>query len=290
MSDRKLLGNVFPRLLIRLNNESVVVDIEDEKKALHEAIEIKYFIAGTSTLLVGDKVIEAKAGDVIVVNSYEFHATIGNGKEEGRYHLIIVPLEYFLSEVTDDLNLKQMLMEKQFRFQTQIRANKFIKSCFLRIIKEHVEKRPFHHMIIRSLLLEMFGLLFRESIREQGESGINLENMHSYQTVEPALRHIRDHYKEYITVDGLAELCQLSKHYFCRLFRSVVGKTSMEYLREYRMKVAYAMLESTDETIQQIAEKCGFLDDNYFCRCFRQYYGVSPGKFRESVQREKGRK
>lgn len=278
--------SVFPRLLIQTDRISYIADVEFEKKALHEAVEIKYFYSGSSTLLIGDKTIVAQAGDVVIINPYEFHATIGNGKRKGRYHMMIVPLEYFSGDMADDLNLKQMLLEKRIRFKNLVKANAFIKNCVLRIMEEHSKKQSFHHMIIRSLVLELFGLLLREGGSEQNKSSLDLEALRSHQSIEPALRHIRDNYHESISVEQLAKQCQLSKYYFCRLFKTVMGKTVMDYLREYRMKIAYSMLGSTDKSVARIAEECGFPDDNYFCRCFKSYYGMSPGKHREESKKE----
>lgn len=270
---------VISRLKISADCRSKV--FEPGQNALHEAIELKYFFSGTSTLMIGERTIEVHAGDVVVINPYEFHATLDSGRPEGQYHMLIVPLEYFSSEAVDNLNLKQLLLERRIRLLNHIESNPAIAGCFMRIIEEHRQKRKFHQMMIRSMLMEMFGLLLRENVNEYELSAASL---HSYQTIEPALRNIRDNYQEKISVDSLAKLCRLSKHYFCRLFKSIIGKTVMEYVREYRIKVGYSMLENTDKSIAQIAEACGFTDDNYFCRCYREYYGISPGKYRKQMQ------
>ena len=102
--------------------------------------------------------------------------------------------------------------------------------------------------------------------------------MRSYELIEPALNHIRMNYSEDISVDSLASLSKVSKYYFCRVFKTVTGKATMEYLRDYRLNIADIMLGNTNKSVSEISECCGFADENYFCRCYKARYGISPGK------------
>ena len=54
----------------------------------------------------------------------------------------------------------------------------------------------------------------------------------------------------------------------------------MEYLREYRIKIADVMLTNTEKSVSEIAEACGFESVAYFCRAYKRQFGVSPGKRR----------
>ena len=56
----------------------------------------------------------------------------------------------------------------------------------------------------------------------------------------------------------------------------------MTYLNEYRVKVADTLLANTEKSISDIAEMCGFESTNYFCRRYKIFYGISPGKRRSS--------
>ena len=57
----------FP-IKIKARRSSVTDNMDSARRALHEAIEIKFFLKGRSTLLVGDKTVYAEAGDVIIIN------------------------------------------------------------------------------------------------------------------------------------------------------------------------------------------------------------------------------
>lgn len=47
------------------------------------------------------------------------------------------------------------------------------------------------------------------------------------------------------------------------------------------MEKAREMLESTHEKIVGISEKVGYPNVSYFCQSFREYFGVSPQKYRD---------
>ncbi len=269
----------MPRgLIIHTGRASAVGGIDAGREALHEHVEIKCFYEGSSTLLIGSKTVTASAGDIVVINPYEFHATVANGVEKGRYHLFMVSLDFFSGPDAAELDLRTSLLAKNRSFQTLFCGNKPMHDLLLAAARECEEKKTAFDVAIYGLMTQFFALLLREGLEKKEESAPRGELLRSYQLIEPALRHIRDTYKRPITVDALAALCGVSKHYFCRVFKAVTAKTSMEYVRDYRLKVADTLLANTQKSVTAVAEECGFESANYFCRCYKKQFGISPNK------------
>ena len=59
------------------------------------------------------------------------------------------------------------------------------------------------------------------------------------------------------------------------------GKTPIQLIKERVIVEAKVLLNSTDMSIQQIAEALNFPNDSFFCRYFKQEVKVSPMKYRE---------
>lgn len=262
---------------------SCIGDVEVMRQALHEDIEIKCFYEGTATLLVGTQTISVKAGDVVVINPYEFHATVYIGEENarGRYHLFMIPLDYFSG---GELDLRYLFFAQKKAFQTLFSQDAALFRLLMLAAEESILQQPACRSAIRALMMELFVALLRKGLRSETSHCLPRETLRAHQLMEPALRYIRDHYADPVQIGQLAELCQVSKHYFCRVFKAVTGLTAMEYLRVYRLKVADTLLGNTNKSIGQIAEICGFESTNYFCRCYKKHYGVSPSKRRSSMQ------
>lgn len=261
---------------------SAVDNVEVVRKALHEDIEIKCFYEGTSTLLINSQTVAVSAGDVVVMNPYEFHATIDRGEEgnTGKYHLFMVPLDFFSGCNLPEMDLRVLLYGQKRLFGNYFARDEQLYQLLLAAAREYNNQETAWQARVYGLLMEVFSLLVRRGVKStEQENDIN-EVMRSYRLIEPALRHIRDHYMNPVSVEELATMCQVSKHYFCRVFKNAMGKTAMEYLQEYRLMIADVMLGNTDKSIAQIAAGCGFESGNYFGRCYKQYFGISPSKRR----------
>lgn len=244
--------------------------------ALHEDIEIKCFYEGTATLLVESQTINVTAGDIVVINPYEFHATVNTGEERGKYHLFMLPLDYFSG--TPELDLRKLLFAEDKRFQTLFTGDKQMHGLLMKAAQEVCNKKESSDLMIRGLLMAFFAILLRKGIIDATTP--EKSELRLYSVIEPALRCIKNQYQQSLTVDELANLCNVSKHYFCRVFKAVTQKSAMEYLRDFRLRVANVLLANTDKSISQVSAACGFENANYFSRCYKKYYGTSPRQSR----------
>lgn len=84
-----------------------------------------------------------------------------------------------------------------------------------------------------------------------------------------------------LSLDVLAEHLGISYYYLSRLFKEYIGTNFVSYLTLVRLEKAKELLKSTNDTIEQIAEKSGFLGSNSLIRAFKKYYNTTPGKFRK---------
>ena len=73
----------------------------------------------------------------------------------------------------------------------------------------------------------------------------------------------------------LAKICQTSLRTLQRHFRADYGMTLGNWLRELRMRTAYARI-TAGESVKEIAYDLSFKQLSHFSRVFKQAYGVPP--------------
>lgn len=97
--------------------------------------------------------------------------------------------------------------------------------------------------------------------------------------------YIRINYDRPITTSKIAEALGYNADYLGRIYRKVYGCTLTEAIHRRRVSVASDYLMDSSLTIEQIAQKCGFTDPDYFRRIFRQYMQIAPGEYRKEYSR-----
>lgn len=84
-----------------------------------------------------------------------------------------------------------------------------------------------------------------------------------------------------LSVADLCDAVHLSNTHVNRKLKALTGKTPSQFIREIRLQKALELLQTTDDTISEIAYQVGFNDPNYFSRSFSEEFGVSPKETRK---------
>lgn len=103
------------------------------------------------------------------------------------------------------------------------------------------------------------------------------------QRLAKVLRFIESHYSSTVTLQDLADICDMSPKYFCRFFKKMTHKTPIDYLNYHRIQAAAEMLLQTQESVTEISLNCGFNDLSYFIKMFKRYQGMSPNRYRKQT-------
>ena len=94
--------------------------------------------------------------------------------------------------------------------------------------------------------------------------------------VREALRYIEENISRKISVPQIAKTVSMTDTYLCRIFKTDVGKSIIDYINELKMKKAYELLDSKDCLIKEAAAAVGIDDQFYFNRLFKKYFGITP--------------
>jgi AraC-like DNA-binding protein len=82
-------------------------------------------------------------------------------------------------------------------------------------------------------------------------------------------------------VEQLAQEMHLSRAQLHRKISDETGDSASQIILSTRLAKAMKMLQSTDQSVAETAESCGFSDSNYFAKVFKKYFDETPSDFRE---------
>lgn len=239
-------------------------------KNFHEELEIKYYYEGSAATMIDNEVYSVGAGDVVVVNPYEIHTNVNIDSGNAGYYLIMLDLDLLLKSAPFGLDLRSCLLSEGKRITNLIRESGELSGLIVRIYDELTGKRENYRLMVYSLASELLTLLLRDHLAsERGARGASLSGK-TAELIAPALSKIFKDYKNPISVDELAALCGVSKYHFCRVFKSKMGLTVVEYINSYRLSVAEILLKNEGLSTEEVALSCGFNDASYFYRCYKK--------------------
>jgi len=91
-------------------------------------------------------------------------------------------------------------------------------------------------------------------------------------------------------VEKIAQHINMHRASLYRLFKKKFGISVKEYLQNYRLDQAAALLQSTDLAAKEIAVEVGIPDYPHFCKCFKEHNGYSPLEYRKRFQKKQKNK
>jgi AraC family transcriptional regulator len=95
--------------------------------------------------------------------------------------------------------------------------------------------------------------------------------------------HVREHLTEEISVDGLAELVELSPFHFSRVFKQTTGVSPLQFVTRERVTRAQQLMRETSRSIIDVALEVGYTSPSHFAKVFRRVTGMAPNEFRSAL-------
>ncbi len=225
--------------------------------------QLMYILNGNITFFDGGRRVSAGAGSIVILPPHIEHKYSSTGGEE----LSNFWLHFTGSEA--DLRLKEYEIEA-FPAVYETVPSDHITERFQRIIDAVALQDRYLERDLSALLDRLLITIARRVVR-RGE--------HSSQ-LSVSLRYIRENYSKEIRIAELASLEHLSISRFNFVFKKQTGIPPTKYILKLRMASAAELLTSTDISVKQIGEMCGYYDAHFFSKVFKGYFGVCPNEYR----------
>lgn len=103
-------------------------------------------------------------------------------------------------------------------------------------------------------------------------------------TIMEQIRRLIEERKGDITMAECAEALDYHPTYIWKILKMETDKSFSDYLEEYKIDYAKKLLKETDKTVAEIASELNYTNAQNFIRFFNRVVGMTPGKYRRSIQ------
>lgn len=247
----------------------------------HEELEIIYQIEGEGLYAINDTKVILKEGEGLFINSEALH-----GCWDTKLHCSEICSVVFHPRLLSSGNesifwqkyLEPFIHNPSFLFyhfhDGELEYSKDIKTIW-EICREG---RDGYEFKVRNKLSDLILFLCqKQSTRTVLPSAREIRNN---ERMKMMLNYIHNNYEKPIRVNDIAGSAMISESECLRCFREIIRTSPGQYLKHYRISKACEQLKNSSRNISQIGELCGFSDESYFVKQFRQEMGMSPGVFR----------
>ena len=128
-------------------------------------------------------------------------------------------------------------------------------------------------------------LALRKAIARLPERDMTLSERTPTEVIAAVRDYLDRNYHQDISIDELSERFFFSKEYLSKLFRNQYGCPIYEYVLQTRMDKACEFLRNPRLQVQDIAERLGYSNANYFGKAFKHRYGITPSEFRDAERK-----
>lgn len=254
----------------------------------HNEVEIIYVEKGELIFKVDTLPLKVKSGQCIIINSGQLHSAHCVNSKLSIHHAILFDLN-FLNSSTNDYcqnNYISPLINQQFKFPLIIDENSKWGNKIIDEVKEALDiyaaKDIAWELSIKASLYKILSILIKEKKINISESPSISPLDYKIEVIKKSLNYIHNNFAHKIYIEDLANEVNMNPQYFCRFFKTNVGKTPVDYINQYRINEAARIIQTEDKKILDICFQVGFDNFSYFIKKFKQYKNCTPSKYKKA--------
>ncbi len=240
----------------------------------HDHYELYFLLEGERNFFVKNKMFEVGKNSLVIIPPFCMHKTEG-----GPYKRININIS------------PEFLTQSQKDFLQTLSKSSAVKITSENLdlivnLLESGEKFPVNNKVrtdtlisitqtIIGLLSLQDSILIDSSSATVGPSNISPE-------ILKIVHYINKNFSRQITLQELCKEFYICKVSLCKKFKETMHCSIMQYVMQLRVNKAKILLQKGDETIEEIANLCGFSSGNYFGLIFKRAMGISPLNYKKT--------
>jgi AraC-like DNA-binding protein len=248
----------------------------------HPEVEITLITKGEGILFIGDKILNYKQNELIMIGPNLPHEWRSGIKKTNDYYSECIAIHFNKNFPGEDFYKIPEASPINHLFDLCCRGVKVNEECVKAFVKERllllIETKGIERInILLSILnciasssgIELLSSSgFVSSINERQNSRMNL-----------IYKYVINNFKNQISVDSVARQLNMTTSSFCRFFKERTTKSFIKYLNEIRVGYACKLLLEENYSISEIAYESGFENISNFNKQFKNIKKITPSQF-----------
>ena len=297
---RIFADNLFPDVMKKILNERIAISSSNPIRArfydyrgftypwhFHSEYELMFVEQGYGKCLVGDSIIDYRAGDLIFFGSGLPHCmqNCPEAEENEAYHVCGVNIQlekdfmqYSFSHYTQFASIRSLLEKAHRGIRFPLAGRSEIAECLKRIPVAHGVEQMIEILRLLQALSAFPRKLFAASPNYLPDPSVFGDKK-----IEKIIAYLNKRYTQPVSLSEIASYTAMNEAAFCRYFKQETGKTFKQYILDMRIGYACKLLAAGRMNVSQISLECGFESTAHFNRIFKRITGMTPTSYRESI-------
>lgn len=255
----------------KINNENLILEKKTIKEHFplhrHEFLEIEFVLKGSGIMLLNGKKQNIEKGLFYILRTYDFHEYFPTSETE----IFTVSFDHSLFPAI--LANYYYLNDGVFISVAKNETFEYISTLLNAFKNEYDNKFPLKSIHMKNILSILLISLLRltDSVKSN-------QNLSGY--ISSALNYINLNFSNNPTLSDVAKFININPSYFSTIFKQEMKKTYSEYLADIKISYAKKLLKTSNLTVIEICNDCGFNSISNFSRAFHKHVGCSPSEYR----------
>lgn len=136
---------------------------------------------------------------------------------------------------------------------------------------------------IMKKLADTIGINISDFSQDRDEAIKDFHLNHGNAIIRNVCKYVLLHSDERMSLETISNVLGFSSCYLSRLFKLMTGEGFNEYVTKVKMERAKSLLQTGKYKNYEISDILHYGNADYFCSLFKKYTGVTPVKYRQSI-------
>lgn len=247
----------------------------------HSDFEFNLVLEGKMDYFINGESVHLNEGDGIFVNSHRLHYNFSKYKTPTKYLVITISPKLFPASLT---SVSTMLFEicdigcTDYVVLHKEECNHIFDYYFKLLVAMQSSKKDLTSML--SYVFSLCSMIFPKIEKDVHTESHDMD----WLCLHKMTNYIHENFRDAVSLTEISTVGKVCRSKCCQLFKQYLGQSPIDYLICYRLRKSQELLKSTECSIGEVAEKCGFGGQSYFTEQFKKLYGTTPREYRHSLE------